>query len=71
VQAEADRIEEIAAMRAWRSPRQIAEEDFVNFADTGMRRVMIDLADGIERQESQKNGQPLQYSFIQRNGELA
>ena len=71
VQAEADRIEEIAAMRAWRSPRQIAEEDFVDFADIGMRRVMIDLAQGIERQESQKIGQPLIDSYIHRDVELA
>jgi len=56
VQGEVDRIEAIAAMRLWRSPRQVAAEDF---ADDGLRRIMLSLATAVEKQESQKNGQPL------------
>lgn len=54
---EADRIEEIEAMRLWRSPQQVAAEDI---DDAGLRSVMVRLAIGIEKQESQKNGQSLQ-----------
>lgn len=61
VQGEADRIEAIAAMRLWRSPRQVAAEDF---EDAGLRRIMLSLATAVERQESQKNGQPLIDSSI-------
>ncbi|MEG3162701.1 RNA replicase [Sphingomonas sp. LB2R24] len=60
LQGEADRIEAIASMRLWRSPRQVATEDF---NDDGLRRVMLNLATAVERQESQKNGQPLQDSY--------
>ena len=56
VQGEADRVEAIAAMRLWRSPRQVAAEDF---EDAGLRRIMLSLATAVERQESQKSGQPL------------
>jgi len=62
-QREADRIEEIQAMRLWRSPKQIVAEDI---DDAGLRHVMMKLAAGVERQESQKNGQPLLNSYIQR-----
>lgn len=61
VQREADRIEEIDAMRLWRSPRQVAAEDI---DDAGLRSVMVSLAIAIEEQESQKNGQPLQDSSV-------
>ncbi|WP_243644586.1 helix-turn-helix domain-containing protein [Sphingomonas sp. PP-CE-1A-559] len=61
VQGEVDRIEAIAAMRLWRSPRQVAAEDF---ADDGLRRIMLSLATAVEKQESQKNGQPLTDSSI-------
>ena len=61
VQREADRIDEIEAMRLWRSPRQVAAEDI---DDAGLREVMMRLAIGVERQESQKNGQPLPDSSI-------
>jgi len=61
VQRDADRIEEIEAMRLWRSPRQIVAED-IN--DAGLRSIMMRLAISIEEQESQKNGQPLLDSFI-------
>jgi DNA-binding transcriptional ArsR family regulator len=61
VQREADRIEEIDAMRLWRSPRQVAAEDI---DDAGLRSIMIRLAIGIEEQESQKNGQPLHDSSL-------
>lgn len=60
-QREADRIEEIEAMRLWRSPRQVAAEDI---DDAGLRRVMVSLAIAIEEQESQKSGQPLPDSSI-------
>jgi hypothetical protein len=63
VQREADRIEQIEAMRLWRSPRQIAAQDI---DDAGLRAIMIRLAVGIEERESQKNGQPLQKSFVLR-----
>ena len=63
VQGEVDRIEAIAAMRLWRSPRQVATEDF---EEAGLRRIMLSLATAIEREESQKNGQPLIDSFILR-----
>jgi hypothetical protein len=66
VQGEVDRIEAIAAMRLWRSPRQVAAEDF---ADDGLRRIMLSLATAVEKQESQKNGQPLiDSSFLALNG---
>jgi tRNA uridine 5-carbamoylmethylation protein Kti12 len=61
VQREAERIEEIEAMRLWRSPRQVAAEDI---DDAGLRSIMIRLAIGIEQQESQKNGQPFHNSSI-------
>ena len=61
VQGEIDRIEAIAAMRLWRSPRQVAAEDI---ADDGLRRIMLSLATAVEKQESQKNGQPLTDSSI-------
>jgi DNA-binding transcriptional MocR family regulator len=61
VQGEADRIEAIATMRLWRSPRQVAAEDF---DDAGLGRIMLSLATAIEREESQKNGQPLKDSSI-------
>jgi DNA-binding transcriptional ArsR family regulator len=56
VQRETDRIEEIEAMRLWRSPRQVVAEDI---DDAGLRKVLMSLAIAIEEQESQKNGQPL------------
>ena len=56
VQREADRIEQIEMMRLWRSPRQIISEDI---EDAGLRTVMKRLAIAIDKQESQKNGQPL------------
>jgi DNA-binding transcriptional ArsR family regulator len=61
VQRDADRIEEIEAMRLWRSPRQVVAED-IN--DAGLRSIMMRLAIGIEERESQKNGQPLLDSSI-------
>lgn len=61
VQGETDRVEAIAAMRLWRSPRQVAAEDF---DDAGLRRIMLSLATSIENQESQKSGQPLTDSSI-------
>jgi hypothetical protein len=61
VQREADRIEDIEMMRLWRSPRQVAAEDI---DDAGLRSVMLSLASALERQESQKNGQPLQNSLV-------
>lgn len=60
VQREADRIEEIEAMRLWRSPRQVVAEEI---EDEGLRRVLDSLAIAIEKQESQKNGQPLLDSY--------
>jgi len=63
VQGEADRIEVIAAMRLWRSPRQVATEDF---EDAGLRRIMLSLATAVERQESQKNDQPLLNLYLLR-----
>lgn len=60
-QREADRIEDIETMRLWRSPKQVAAEDI---DDAGLRRVMIALAEGIERKESQNNGQPLLDSSV-------
>ena len=65
VQQEADRIEDIEAMRLWRSPRQVAAEDI---ADADLRRAMVSFADAIKRVESQKNGQPLPDSHILRTG---
>lgn len=62
VQREADRIEEIEAMRLWRSPRQVVAEEI---EDEGLRRVLDSLAIAIEKQESQKNGQPLLDSYVQ------
>lgn len=61
VQREADRIEEVEAMRLWRSPRQVVAEEI---EDEGLRRVLDSLAIAIEKQESQKNGQPLLDSYI-------
>ena len=61
VQRDADRIEDIEAMRLWRSPRQVVAEDI---DDAGLRSVMMRLAIGIEKQESQKNGQPLHDSSV-------
>ncbi len=64
VQREADRIEEIDAWRLWRTPRQVVAEDI---EDEGLRRVLDSLAIGVERQESQKNGQPLIDSYVLRS----
>lgn len=61
VQREADRIEEIEAMRLWRSPRQVVAEEI---EDEGLRRVLDSLAIAIEKRESQKNGQPLLDSYV-------
>ncbi|MCK8458355.1 RNA replicase [Sphingomonas faeni] len=61
VQRDADRIEEIEAMRLWRSPRQVVAEDI---DDADLRSIMMRLAIGIEERESQKNGQPLLDSSI-------
>jgi len=61
VQREVDRIEEIEAMRLWRSPRQVVAEEI---EDEGLRRVLDSLAIALERQESQKNGQPLLDSYV-------
>ena len=61
VQREADRIEEIEAMRLWRSPRQVVAEEI---EDAGLRQVLDSLAIAIEKQESQKNGQPLLNSYV-------
>jgi len=60
VQREADRVEDIAAMRLWRSPRQAVTEDI---EDAGLRRVLLSLAAAMEKKESQKNGQPLLDSY--------
>ena len=54
VQAGADRVEQIKEWRAWRTPRQAAEE----ITDPGLRAVMDRLALAIEAQ-SQKHDQPL------------
>ena len=62
VQREADRIEQIETMRLWRSPRQVVAEEI---EDEGLRRVLDSLAAAIEKQESQKNGQPLLDSYVQ------
>src|SRR3546814_9663245 len=56
VQREIDRIEEIETMRLWRTPRQVVAEEI---EDDGLRRVLDSLAIALEKQESQKNGQPL------------
>ena len=61
VQREADRIEAIEEMRLWRTPRQVVAEEI---QDEGLRRVMDSLAIALEKQESQKNGQPLNDSYI-------
>lgn len=61
VQHEVDRVEEIESMRLWRSPREVAAEDF---NDAGLRSVMHSLATAVEKAESQKNGQPPQDSNI-------
>ncbi|RSV14773.1 RNA replicase [Sphingomonas sp. ABOLG] len=61
VQRETDRIEEIEAMRLWRTPRQVVAEEI---EDAGLRRVLDSLAIAIEKQESQKNGQPLPDSYV-------
>ena len=61
MQREADRIEEIEAMRLWRTPRQVVAEEI---QDDGLRRVLDSLAAAIEQRESQKNGQPLLDSYI-------
>ncbi|MBB4642661.1 RNA replicase [Rhizorhapis suberifaciens] len=61
VQGEIDRIEEIEAMRLWRSPRQVVAEDI---EDEGLRRVLDSLAIALEKKESQKNGQPLLDSYV-------
>jgi len=63
VQRDADRIEAVEEMRLWRTPRQVVSEDI---ADAGLRRVLNLLAKGIEKHESQKNGQPLPNSYILR-----
>jgi DNA-binding transcriptional ArsR family regulator len=57
------RPEEIETMRLWRTPRQVVAEEI---EDEGLRRVLDSLAIAIERQESQKNGQPLLDSYILR-----
>jgi DNA-binding transcriptional ArsR family regulator len=61
VQRETDRMEEIEAMRLWRTPRQVVAEEI---EDAGLRRVLDSLAIAIEKQESQKNGQPLLDSYV-------
>lgn len=61
LQSEADRIDEIERMRLWRSPRQVVEEEI---HDEELRDIMLRFAAGVERQESQKNGQPLVDSYI-------
>jgi DNA-binding transcriptional ArsR family regulator len=61
MQRDADRIEEIEAMRLWRTPRQVVAEEI---EDDGLRRVLDSLAAAIEQRESQKNGQPLLDSYI-------
>lgn len=61
VQRETDRIEEIEAMRLWRTPRQVVAEEI---EDAGLRRVLDRLAIAIEKRESQKNGQPLLDSYV-------
>jgi DNA-binding transcriptional ArsR family regulator len=61
VQLEVDRIEAIETMRLWRTPRQVVAEEI---EDNGLRRVLDSLAVAIEKQESQKNGQPLLDSYI-------
>src|SRR3546814_759173 len=60
VQREIDRIEEIETMRLWRTPRQVVAEEI---EDDGLRRVLDSLAIALEKQESQKNGQPLLDSY--------
>ena len=61
VQREVARIEQIEAMRLWRSPRQVVAEEI---EDEGLRRVLDRLAIAIEKRESQKNGQPLLDSYV-------
>lgn len=56
-QKEADRIEDIERMRLWRSPRQALMEDI---ADPETVRLLLKISDTLDKQESQKNGQPLQ-----------
>jgi hypothetical protein len=66
VQREVDRIEQIEVMRLWRSPRQVVAEEI---EDAGLRQVLDSLAIAIEKQESQKNGQPLLDSYdLRTNG---
>jgi hypothetical protein len=60
IQQETDRIEQIERMRLWRSPRQVVAEDI---EDASLRLVMDRLALAVEKQESQKNGQPLPDSY--------
>jgi hypothetical protein len=59
-QGEADRIEDIEAMRLWRSPRQVIAEDI---EDAEMRKLLLRMNDTFERRESQKNTQPLLDSY--------
>ncbi len=68
IQHETDRIEQIERMRLWRSPRQVVAEDI---EDDGLRLVMDRLALAVEKQESQKNGQPLPESYDLRSIEWA
>lgn len=64
VQLEADRIEDIEAMRLWRSPRQDAAERIDEIEDRELRLILTQLGRGIDQSESQKNGQPLQNSSV-------
>ena len=58
--------EQIEVMRLWRSPRQVVAEEI---EDAGLRQVLDSLAIAIEKQESQKNGQPLLDSYdLRTNG---
>lgn len=65
VQREADRIEEIEAMRLWRSPRQAIAEDI---DDADLQAVLLSLGRAVDKEESQKNGQPLPDSYILMSG---
>ena len=60
LQRHVDQIEEIEVMRLWRKPRQIVADDI---DDEPLRKVLASLGAAIEKQESQKNGQPLTESF--------
>lgn len=64
-QRETDRVDEIANMRLWRSPRQAIMEDTT---DEALKQVLLQMNDGFDRRESQKNTQPLLDSYCSYTG---